>query len=73
MKPTIHKLENGRIYRLTNHGEYKGGEYPSGGIHIATWEPRLNKGKGMWLYVSNAPNKELAQNFLNAAKRLKPI
>lgn len=68
-----HILENGRKYQLTDHGEFKPGEYPTGGIHISTWDERINQGEGGWLYVDNAPDLECAGNFLNAAKRLAPV
>ena len=65
-----HTLPNGRKYRLLDHGEYMPGEYPTGGIHICCWESRIHDGKGGWLYVDNAPDKECAMNFLEAAARL---
>ena len=69
----IHALPNGRKYRLLDHGEYVHGEYPSGGIHICCWEPRIHKGEGGWLFVSNSPDEECAKNFLAAAARLPSI
>jgi len=65
-----HILSNKRKYRLQDHGKFRGGEYPTGGIHISTWEQRLNKGAGGWRHINNAPNEECAREFLNAAERL---
>jgi len=67
-----HVLPNGRRYRMLDHGAFRGGEYPTGGVHICCWEPRLNDGAGGWLYVDNAPDEECALNFLAAARRLPP-
>jgi len=68
-----HVLENGRKYRLLDHGEYKAGEYPTGGIHICAWEPLSNEGQGGWVYIDNAPDRECARNFLKAAERMIPL
>jgi hypothetical protein len=67
----IHVLPNGRKYKLSDHGLYVNGEYPSGGIHIAAWEPRCNGGK--WVYIDNAPNEDCARAFLDKAKYLSCI
>lgn len=66
-------LDNGRIYKIIDQGEYKGGEYPSGGYKILTWDDRLDSGKGNWMYVDNAPYKECLDNFIKAAKKLPKI
>ena len=68
-----HTLPNGRRYRLVDTGTYISGEYPSGGIVIHTWEPRLNQGKGMWAYIDNSPDEETAKGFLRLASALNPL
>ena len=67
------ELSNGRVYRLTDAGEYIHGEYPEGGIKICTWDARLNEGNGGWMYVDNSPDVECVRNFLHAASRLPPL
>lgn len=64
-------LKNKRRYRLTETGEpYQGGEYPTGGILIHTWDNRANQGEGGWLYLNHSPSQEWVDFFLKAAERL---
>lgn len=68
-----HTLQNGRKYRLRQGGEYRGGDYATGGIHISAWEPSYNNGQGQWVYIDNAPDEQAASEFLRIAARLAPI
>lgn len=69
-----HLLPNGRKYLLIDTmEEYQGGEYPSGGVVIKAWEPRGNKGDGIWAYIDNSPDMGTARKFLEAAARLAPL
>jgi hypothetical protein len=70
----VHTLPNGRRYKITDTGQpYLSGEYPQGGLHIATWEPRLNDGAGDWVYIDNAPDETCARDFLRLAAQLAPL
>jgi hypothetical protein len=62
----IHKLTNGRTYRITDTGQpYTNGEYPSGGLLICV----LLRDDD-WSYVDNSPDEDCAKNFLRAASKL---
>lgn len=69
----VHRLANGRMYRLLDHGEFHSGEYPTGGIHISAWDPRINQGAGGWTYIDNSPDSSCALGFLRSAARLPVI
>jgi hypothetical protein len=76
----IHKLKNGRQYKVlkcdTEYATNPEGDYATGGYHITSWEPSFDNdkgGKGLWVYISNAPDKASVEAFLKAAERLAPL
>lgn len=74
MHSEIRTLENNRKYRLTFTGkEYIQGEYSSGGIKVCTWEQRLNKGNGTWVYIDHFRDIQTVENFLLSMKRAAKI
>lgn len=74
-KEVIHRLKNGRVYRVIDTGlPYKNGEYPSDGFHICVLLPgKMITDENGWGYIDNSPDQECVNNFLKAAERLKPL
>lgn len=72
MHSEIKTLSNGRKYRLTDTKKpYLQGEYTSGGIKVCAWEPKLNKGQGLWVYIDNFRDAETVNSFLAMMGRKK--
>lgn len=72
MSSEIKTLSNGRKYRLTyTEKPYLQNEYSSGGIKVCAWEPKLNKGQGLWVYIDNFRDAETVNSFLAKMERQK--